>query len=366
MLVVTVSARRVQRSEVCFVPPWDAASYMLPGFGYAVEVFVSMRLGSMQYTFPTDANPSRMLTQEEVRQKLLEFECTLLDALASEVDESYYAQLRSLTETVRHEFAMQQEHGTLTNATLQLGVRVSERLEQLGHLLHEQRTQMQRIHSAAHTELASILRSPTTSTTQPIPPHALGCQERRDPALNAKHMRDWFLRNLGHPFPTREEKERILAETNACIRDWSMRLRYSQIVLWFINTRRRSGWTSFLRYYARGDKAKLLDLAWAIQHEEGGTHDTRQWSAGHVRNASGPARRPAQIDASNARQYIRALLPNLNDEGIQAMRVEWSHIADRVRIGAKERVGEWVEEVIRTPSASPSTTSHRSLRRYMP
>lgn len=300
-----------------------------------------------------------MLTQEEVRQKLLEFECTLLNALASEVDDTCYVQLRQLTDIVHREFALQQEQGTLTNATLQLGVRVSERLEQLGHLLHEQRTQMQRIHSAAHTELARILRSPsTTIPSQLSPPNAGAGQERRDPALNAKYMRDWFLRNLGHPFPTREEKERILAETNACIRDRSMRLRYSQIVLWFINTRRRSGWTSFLRYYARGDKLKLFELAWAIQHEEGGTHDSRQWSVGLTRHASSATHRPEKPDAVSARQYIHALLPHLSDGAIHTMRVEWSHIADRVRIGAKERVGEWIDEVIRTPSTSATNLPH--------
>ena len=302
------------------------------------------------------------LTQEQIRQKLLEFECTLLNALASEVDESYYAQLRQLTETVRHEFSMQQEHGTLTNATLQLGARVSERLEQLGHLLHEQRTQMQRIHSAANMELATILRGPTGQSSE-----GGSCSDRRDPALNAKHMRNWFLRNLGHPFPSREEKEMILAETNACIRDRSMRLRYSQIVLWFINTRRRSGWTSFLRCYARGDKTKLLELAWAIQNEEGGTHETRHWSAGNLRDLPAGSRRSIQSDTSSAQRHIRTLLPNLNDDAICTMRREWSRIADRVRIGAKERVGEWVEEVIRTPSVPSASSSHRrALRRVMP
>ena len=49
------------------------------------------------------------------------------------------------------------------------------------------------------------------------------------------------------------------------------------------------------------------------------------------------------------------------------MRREWSRIADRVRIGAKERVGEWVEEVIRTPSVPSASASHRrALRRVMP
>ena len=304
-----------------------------------------------------------MLTQEQIRQKLLEFECTLLNALASEVDESYYAQLRQLTETVRREFSMQQEHGTLTNATLQLGARVSERLEQLGHLLHEQRTQMQRIHSAANMELATILRS----TAKQPSVRGASCSDRRDPALNAKNMRNWFLRNLGHPFPSREEKEMILAETNAFIRDHSMRLKYSQIVLWFINTRRRSGWTSFLRCYARGDKTKLLELAWAIQNEEGGTHETRHWSAGNLRDLPAGSRRSMQSDASSAQRHIRTLLPNLNEDAICTMRREWSRIADRVRIGAKERVGEWVEEVIRNPSVPSASASHRrALRRVMP
>ena len=118
-----------------------------------------------------------MLTQEQIRQKLLEFECTLLNALASEVDESYYAQLRQLTETVRHEFSMQQEHGTLTIATLQLGARVCERLEELGQLLHAQRTTMLRIHSAANMELATILRGPTGQSSE-----GGSCSDRRDPA----------------------------------------------------------------------------------------------------------------------------------------------------------------------------------------
>jgi len=307
--------------------------------------------------------PPPMLTQEQIRQKLLEFECTLLNALAGDVDESYYAQLRQLTETVRREFSMQQEHGTLTNATVQLGARVSDRLQQLAHLLHEERTQMQCIHSAANMELATILRGPAKQPSV----RGASCSDRRDPALNAKNMRNWFLRNLGHPFPSREEKEMILAETNACIRDHSMRLRYSQIVLWFINTRRRSGWTSFLRCYARGDKTKLLELAWAIQNEEGGTHETRHWSAGNLRDLPAGSRRSIQSDTSSARRHIRTLLPNLNDDAICTMRREWSRIADRVRIGAKERVGEWMEEVIRTPSVPSASASHcRALRRVMP
>lgn len=74
-----------------------------------------------------------------------------------------------------------------------------------------------------------------------------------------------------------------------------------------------------------------------------------------------------QSDASSAQRHIRTLLPNLNEDAICTMRREWSRIADRVRIGAKERVGEWVEEVIRTPSVPSASASHRrALRRVMP
>ena len=73
------------------------------------------------------------------------------------------------------------------------------------------------------------------------------------------------------------------------------------------------------------------------------------------------------LDASSAHQYIRTVLPNLNEDAICTMRHEWSCIADRVRIGAKERVGEWVEEVIRAPSVPSAPSSHRrALRRLMP
>ena len=323
----------------------------------------------MNYTTTGNfATPSIMLTQEEVRQKLLEFEYTLLDALAREVDESYYSHLRQLTEIVRREFALQQEQGTLTNATLQLGARVSDRLEQLGHILHEQRTQMQRIHSNASQELVLILRSPIPRS------RASGSlRDRRDPTLNAKHMRDWFLRHLGHPFPSREDKEQILAETNACIRDRTLRLKYTQIVLWFINTRRRSGWTAFLRHYARGDKVKLFNLAQAIENEEGGTHETRQWSAGHAITltpaSAVQANKPMLSDPNTSSGLsLQSLLPNMDDIARRAMKREWSNIVDRVRIGAKERIGDWVDEVISAPSTASSSSQSRrhSTRRTTP
>ena len=291
-----------------------------------------------------------MLSQEEVCQKLLDFEFSVLNALATDVDDVQYEYIRELTTLVGETLSQQQAQGELSLSTLQLGIRVRERLDQLRYVLHEQRHQVQRIQSDTNLELTSILRRHIHTGSSPV------YIERRDTTLNASFMRDWFLRNLGHPFPTREDKQAILAGSNARIRDRTTRLRYNQVVLWFINTRRRCGWTSFLRKYANGNKDTMADIAWALQEEQGGTHETRAWSAGPTKAATPKttARSAKEANILPAKKGLPAVLPHISEDTAVAMRTEWEQMVERVRYGIKERIGDWMDEVIRDTHSSAS------------
>lgn len=283
-----------------------------------------------------------MAGHEDLRQDLLRLESSMLGALAGALrDHGQTVRLRLLSESVSRTYQLRKDRGQLSPTTQQLGARLGERLRDLSRVLHEQHAQRQRIQSDTHSELAALLEDHVGAGGAAL--------ERRDATLNATCMRDWFLRNLGHPFPAREDKHRILAASNADEPEPAAQLQYNQVVLWFINTRRRCGWTTFLRKYARGDKARMLELAWALEHEEGGDHDTRLWSAGpsevhglhtaHLRCEHGAV----------APVPLAALVPHMDAEALARMRDDWHKMVDRIRYGVKERVGDWVEEVIRGP-----------------
>lgn len=283
-----------------------------------------------------------MLSQELVRRKLLELESALLSGLTGGASSESLGELHDLLDTVRCEIAAHEAHGTLSHATRQLGARVGERLEQINLLLQEQQRMTTRIHRSVRHELLSILSDAYDKKKSP-PVVAM----RRDLTLNASQMRAWFLRNLGHPFPTRDDKFRILIETNKGCELRNDRLNYNQTVLWFINTRRRSGWTSFLRKYAHGDKTRMMEIARALESDEGGTHEQRRWSAGNYAEEELAQRKERRSTSSESSSpTLQDVLPELNRSQLEILRSEWTKIIEHVRIGVKERVGDWIDEVV--------------------
>lgn len=299
------------------------------------------RQGADRYTL------HRMRSQEELRQELLSFENKVLHALVRDEDANQLAQLRTAANHVQRLVAQGEALGTLAPATRHLGARIGQRLERLTDVLRAQERETMLMRVTTRNELRILLQAslapPEGQREPPV--------EKMDMSLNSTYMRAWFLENLGHPFPSREDKNRILKKTNASARTNTEHLAYNQAVLWFINTRRRSGWTTFLRSYAAKDKAMLLEIAWAIQSEQGGSHASRGWSAG-PRSIDGITR-PLLCNAEEETPTyaLRQLYPEASEEYLAELRKSWNEVIERIKVGAKDRIGDWVDEVIRLSDA---------------
>lgn len=284
--------------------------------------------------------------------ELLAFENLLLSALASNTHGARLAQMHAAAERIRCAILESEQQGTLAPATRHLGARVGQRLERVAHLLRAEQHETTLMRTTTRNELHELLQS----TMVPHETHDAQ-HDKGDASLNAGRMRAWFLRNLGHPFPSRSAKKSILAETNAEAKSESECLLYNQAVLWFINTRRRSGWTTFLRSYAKGDKAMLLEIAWALQHEQGGTHESRNWSAG-PRAVDGVTRNLMCAHANTPAYTLRQVFPEASERFLNELRADWEQIVDRIKVGAKDRVGDWVDDVIRLSQSISSARPH--------
>lgn len=79
-----------------------------------------------------------------------------------------------------------------------------------------------------------------------------------DPA--DEHLRDWFTTHLAYPFPDKPTKSTLSLTTGLDIR---------QLNTWFINMRRRSGWTDYLRSYASGNKQRFVEMLLVALRGEG-------------------------------------------------------------------------------------------------
>lgn len=291
-----------------------------------------------------------MQSQEQLCTELLAFENQLLNTLASH-SEARLARLRAAAEHIKREVLSRQERGTLSPSTCHLGARVGQRLERLAGLLRSQESETVAMRTMTQNELLLLLQR--TPSLQETPNRG----DRGETALNASRMRTWFLHNLGYPFPTRDDKLQILEDTNAEAKSRTDCLVYNQAVLWFINTRRRSGWTRFLRSYAGDDKAKMLQIAWALQNEE--PDEDRIWYAGPLFVQGMPHR--VRDGRTVHPRSLRHVFPEASERFLNDLRSDWYAVVERVKIGVKERVGDWIDEVLRL-----SDTGHEAQEQPRP
>lgn len=279
------------------------------------------------------------MDQDSARHLLIDFERAVLDALVSNFGEEECERLRIMSDNVNTTISYLFQQGQLSQPTIHLGASIGERIEHLRVVLNEHRAMMDELQRSTSEEIYSILGKESLKPAEKTNP-----AERRDVGLNATQMREWFLKNMGYPFPSRSDKVKILKSTNkGPVKNDA--LRYNQVVLWFINTRRRSGWTKFLRRYAQGDKTKMLELVWALETSVGGTHVSRCWSSG-LGSVSTSKVRDGKKERKITRMTIKEYMPEAKDYELEKMYMEWKKVVERIRFGVKERVGDWIEEVI--------------------
>ena len=70
-----------------------------------------------------------------------------------------------------------------------------------------------------------------------------------------EHAYKFFVANIFNPYPTREQKEAIVRQTN------HEHATIFSISNWFINARRRCGWLDILKRRCNGNRNKMVDLA---------------------------------------------------------------------------------------------------------
>ncbi|SJX60623.1 homeodomain transcription factor bE2 [Sporisorium reilianum f. sp. reilianum] len=164
--------------------------------------------------------------------------------------------------------------------------------------------------------------------------------------LPSYHMRRHFLTTLDNPYPSQADKEVILRITNdSAAGSGRPPLDAHQLTLWFINARRRSGWTHILRKFARGDRSRMKVL---IQ--------TKMFSSGLL--APVPSGTLAySLDNVLSDNLRRPLTPADKTE----FEEDWDSMLSWIKYGVKEKVGEWVYDLVAASKKPPKAGQARAV-----
>ncbi|KAE8222426.1 hypothetical protein CF319_g4378 [Tilletia indica] len=240
------------------------------------------------------------------------------------------------------------------------------------------------------SEASSALQQQAPSVTETIVPADVTPSD----SLNAQVLRRWFADNIVDPSPDTKTKHTLVARTNALpgggVGGRAQKpIDYKQVMLWFINMRRRSGWTSFYKTFARKDKAKLerlvntlkrqgqapppgvkddiaaLMVAWTVpmvseEEDDEDDGEEEQQQKGRANKGSKAKKAPASKSRRSNKPITIPLSsqnPALADPTgtlrAKACRSAYSKMMDFISAGAKERVGDWLDEVLEGVEEKP-------------
>nr|WJN24842.1 homeodomain transcription factor bE [Sporisorium sorghi] len=170
--------------------------------------------------------------------------------------------------------------------------------------------------------------------------------------LPSYHMRKHFLATLDNPYPSPQDKEALVRITNHTSTDADgssprrNTLDAHQLTLWFINARRRSGWSHILRKYARNDRSRMKVLV-----------QTKMISCG----LSAPSYLGPQLTHS----VDDILRDNLDRPLTQADKKEfeedWDSMISWIKYGVKEKVGDWVYDLVAASKKPPKAGQARAV-----
>lgn len=163
--------------------------------------------------------------------------------------------------------------------------------------------------------------------------------------LPAYHMRKHFLHTLDNPYPTQEEKEGLVRLTNESTARVGLSkanrppLEVHQLTLWFINARRRSGWSHILKKFAREDRSRMKHLVRAKLSSS---------------NQSTP---PSSTSDSLSNNLDDVLSDNLGRPltpvDKQQFEDDWASMISWIKYGVKEKVGDWVYDLCAASKKTP-------------
>ncbi|KAJ1041515.1 hypothetical protein NDA11_004398 [Ustilago hordei] len=165
--------------------------------------------------------------------------------------------------------------------------------------------------------------------------------------LPSYHMRRHFLATLHDPYPAAEDKKALVRITNESVLQPGTPLKkrtllsVEQLTLWFINARRRSGWSQIVRKFARNDRNRMKLLVQAKML------------------ASDPSARAIATQSSlvgNLDDLLRENLGHLTPADKEEFEDDWNSMISWIKYGVKEKVGDWVYDLVAANKKSPPRT----------
>ncbi len=107
-------------------------------------------------------------------------------------------------------------------------------------------------------------------------------------------------------------------------------LQLNQLTLWFINARRRSGWSSILRKFARNDRQRMSLLMQA------------KMDACNISTITNDPRHPCSQRGRRASRQPR----KAHDADKKEFEDDWTSMISWLKYGVKEKVGDWVYDIV--------------------
>ncbi|KAI5981793.1 C-terminal domain of homeodomain 1-domain-containing protein [Pisolithus orientalis] len=181
----------------------------------------------------------------EIRQRLIDAEGGLLLALS---DERRLLPFHSTWAKLQEDIAGMKCQGELTEETLMLAHVVASRISMIAQccleMQQEQKLLMAELASGVEDILNGLDDVSITSVSQQS-------EERFVPFIETAY--NWLLQNIHNPYPSTQFKASV-AKTCSCSQN--------SVNTWFINARRRIGWTSLCREQFHNCRADALDAAY--------------------------------------------------------------------------------------------------------
>lgn len=151
-------------------------------------------------------------------------------------------------------------------------------------------------------------------------------------------FRTWFMDNLAFPFPSSETKQSLAMCAHGCSQKASdisgVQLGgtvYEQCQLWFINGRRRSGWTAFFRTFALSDTKRMQQLVDIFRR------DTQENKVSDLELS-----RVLALD-----KFGRVQLSGFHlEQHIRSCRENWSRMMAWLQQPNAEEVGDWMDRIV--------------------
>ncbi|KIO08615.1 hypothetical protein M404DRAFT_997538 [Pisolithus tinctorius Marx 270] len=182
----------------------------------------------------------------ELRQRLIDAERGLLSALW---DENLLSPFHSTWSKLQADISSMKARGELSKDTLALADVMASRIATIAQCYLEVQQEQKLLTAEWAGVVEDILNGPNNVSVTSASPQS---SEQR-PIAFIETVHNWLLENIHNPYPSTQFKA-CVANTHRCSQN--------SVNTWFINARRRIGWTSLCREQFHNCRTDALDAAY--------------------------------------------------------------------------------------------------------